>query len=80
MKGEGMFKESFVEAIKGAPPVAAAAYTREELIAIATAVYLLLQIAYLVRKWWREERAWTMRLRRFHERVRDFVTGPAPLN
>ena len=75
-----MLKESVMEAAKGTPAVAAAAYTREELIAIATAVYLLLQIAYLVRKWWREERAWTMKLRRFNERVRDFVTGPAPLN
>lgn len=49
------------EAIKGTPAVAgalASALTLNEWVAIATGVYILVQVAYLLRKWWREEKDW----------------------
>jgi hypothetical protein len=47
------------EAIKGTPAVAGTVYsalTLNELVAIVTGLYVLVQIAYLLRKWWREEK------------------------
>lgn len=47
-----------VEAAKGAPAVAgavAASLTLNEWVAVTTGIYILVQIAYLLRKWWREE-------------------------
>jgi hypothetical protein len=46
------------EALRGTPAVAGAAvsaFTLNTWVMIATGVYILLQIAYLARKWWREE-------------------------
>lgn len=46
------------EAIRGTPAVAgavASAWTLNTWIMLATGVYIALQIAYLARKWWREE-------------------------
>lgn len=48
----------FVEAAKGAPAVAgavASALTLNQWVMVSTAVYIVIQAAYLVRKWWREE-------------------------
>jgi hypothetical protein len=47
------------EALKGTPAVAgtvAAALTLNEWVAILTGIYVLVQLAYLLRKWWREEK------------------------
>lgn len=46
------------EAIRGTPAVvgaATSAITLNTWVMLATGVYVLLQIAYLARKWWREE-------------------------
>ncbi len=40
-------------------------------------IAFVLQTAYLVRKWWREESEWGMRLKRWSER--HGITRPAPL-
>lgn len=47
-----------IETAKGAPAVAgavAASLTLNEWVAVTTGIYILVQIAYLLRKWWREE-------------------------
>lgn len=47
-----------VEAAKGTPAVAgaiASAMTLNQWVMISTAVYIILQALYLLRKWWREE-------------------------
>lgn len=44
------------EALMSAPPLAAWALTPNTLVAILTSVYIAAQLAYLFRKWWREER------------------------
>lgn len=49
-----------IEAAKAAPAVAGAAaagMTLNEWVAVATGVYIAIQAAYLLRKWWREEQA-----------------------
>ncbi|GAO71953.1 hypothetical protein CSE6_019_33900 [Comamonas sp. E6] len=63
MPGRVMSNESKVQALietaKAAPAVAGAAastLTLNEWVAIATGVYIAIQAAYLLRKWWREER------------------------
>jgi hypothetical protein len=61
-------KQDFaVEAAKGAPAVAgaiASILTLNEWVAVATGLYILVQIAYLLRKWWREETDWSRKIRR----------------
>lgn len=54
-----MKNEFVTEAAKGTPAVAgtvAAAMTLNEWVAVITAAYVIVQVAYLLRKWWREER------------------------
>lgn len=54
-----MKTELSTEAIKGTPAVLGAVYsalTLNEVVAIITGLYVLVQIAYLLRKWWREEK------------------------
>ena len=49
------------EAAKGTPAVAgaiASALTLNEMVAIATGVYVIVQVLYLLRKWYREEKEW----------------------
>lgn len=56
-----MKTEVVTEALKGAPAVAGAWYaalTLNEWVAILTGVYIVVQAAYLLRKWWREEKQW----------------------
>lgn len=42
--------------------------TGQLLIMVLTGTLLLIQIAYYVRKWWREETAWGRRIREWAER------------
>lgn len=55
-----MVKQDLVaESVKGAPAVASGVYavlTLDKMVMIATLVYVAIQCAYLVRKWWREEK------------------------
>lgn len=53
-----MKTETISEALKATPPVAVAALTLNEWVAVATVVYIIVQAAYLLRKWWREEKGW----------------------
>ena len=43
-------------ALRTAPPATVYAFTLEWWIGIATLAWIVLQTAYLIRKWWREER------------------------
>jgi len=52
--------QAVIEAAKAAPAIAGAAaagMTLNEWVAIATGLYIAIQAAYLLRKWWREEQA-----------------------
>jgi hypothetical protein len=56
--------DAAMEAAKGSPAVAGAAVaaiTLNEAVAIATGIYVVVQAAYLLRKWWREEQEWASR-------------------
>jgi hypothetical protein len=56
--------ELATEAMKGTPAVAgavAATLTLNEVVAIATGIYIVVQVVYLLRKWWREEKEWEER-------------------
>ena len=47
-----------IEALKGTPAVAgalASALTLNQWVMLSTAVYVVIQALYLMRKWWREE-------------------------
>lgn len=55
--------EFAIEAAKGTPAVvgaAAASLTLNQWVAIATGIYVLIQCAYLLRKWYREEKDWRL--------------------
>lgn len=57
-------KDIVVEAAKGVPAVAgtvASVMTLNQWIMIGTGIYLVIQVAYLLRKWWREESDWAKR-------------------
>ena len=54
-----MKDEAVREAAKGALAVggaAGSAFTLNEMVAVATGVYILVQMVYLLRKWWCEEK------------------------
>ena len=47
-----------IEAAKGSPAVAgavASVMTLNQWVMVSTAIYIVIQVLYLVRKWWREE-------------------------
>lgn len=49
------------QGLRAVPALSGAAitgFTLNELVAIATGVYILIQGLYLLRKWYREERDW----------------------
>lgn len=46
--------------------------------AVGTGLLVVLQIAYLLRKWWREETEWGQKLRRWSQR--HGITKPADLD
>lgn len=56
-----------VEAAKATPGIAATAFTLNNAVALATLIFIVLQVAYLVRKWVREETEWGRKLRRWAE-------------
>lgn len=56
-----------VEAAKATPGIAASAFTLNNAVALVTLLFIVLQIAYLVRKWVREETEWGRKLKRWAE-------------
>jgi hypothetical protein len=74
-----VIKEAFAEAAKGAPPVLVAAVTLNDVLVAVSVAYVVLQAAYLARKWWREEGAWSKEMRRLPDRIREAASSPAPL-
>lgn len=62
-----MRTEFTTEAMKGTPAVAgavASVLTLNQWIAIGTAFYIVVQVLYLLRKWWREEADYVAQTRR----------------
>lgn len=56
-------KDIITEATKATPAVAgtaASTLTLNEWIMIGTGIYIAVQAAYLLRKWWREESDWAL--------------------
>lgn len=75
-------KEIVLELVMRTAPAAGAswwAYVKANVSATAvlTCLLLLLQIAYLLRKWWRDETEWGLKLRAWAEKHR--LTKPADL-
>lgn len=69
-----------VEAVKGLPAVIgtiASVVTLNQLLMLATLLYVLVQMVYLLRKWWREERARERDIAR--EDRDDIANGKTPL-
>lgn len=58
-------QDILIEAVKAAPGITMTAITLNHLVAIATIFFIVLQAAYLVRKWMREETEWGQRLKRW---------------
>lgn len=54
-------------AVRTAPAGGIAWYSQISWTAFLTGVLVVLQIAYLVRKWWREESEWGVKLKRWAE-------------
>lgn len=52
-------------AVRTAPAGGIAWYSQISWTGILTGILVVLQIAYLVRKWWREETEWGQRLKRW---------------
>jgi len=52
-------------AVRTAPAGGIAWYSQISWTAFFTGVLVVLQIAYLVRKWWREESEWGVRIKRW---------------
>lgn len=62
-----MIEELFVQSKKGLLAVGgtvASAITLNQWVALLTGGYVVLQFAYLARKWYREEKEWRVRRRR----------------
>ncbi|MGB3069285.1 MAG: hypothetical protein WBC18_12090 [Ottowia sp.] len=66
-----------VEALKASPGIAMTGFTLDKAVALATLIFVLIQVAYLIRKWWREETEWGRKLKRWAER--QGITKPAEL-
>lgn len=56
-----------VETVKAAPPITVSAVTMNHVAIACTIVYTLLQIAFLIRKWVRDETAWGIRFKRWKD-------------
>jgi hypothetical protein len=57
---KGVTMEAKIETAKAAPALAGATYsmlTLNEWVAVVTILYVLMQMAYLVWKWWHEAKA-----------------------
>jgi hypothetical protein len=57
-----------IEAAKATPGLVATSLTLNHMVALATLLFVILQIAYLVRKWVREETEWGRKLKRWASR------------
>lgn len=68
-----------VEAFKAAPGLAMTGITLDKMVAAATLCFLVLQVLYLLRKWWREETEWGRKLKRWAARS-GLTTQPAELD
>lgn len=56
-----MKHELATEALRATPAVAGTAYaalTLNEVVAVVTLCYIVVQVVYLLRKWYREEKDW----------------------
>lgn len=65
-----------IEVAKATPGILASAFTLNNIVAFFTLLFVLLQCAYLMRKWWREETEWGVKLKRW---AQGLSTRPAPL-
>lgn len=59
------FQDIAIEAAKATPGIIASSFTLNTMVALATLVFIVLQIAYLIRKWVREETEWGRKLKRW---------------
>lgn len=70
-------KDILVQAAASSPTTGYALATGLTVAEIVALVLGCLQVLYLVRKWWREETEWGLRLKRWAHR---YTTSPAPLD
>lgn len=70
-------QDILVEAAKATPGVLASTFTLNTAVALATLVFIVLQIAYLVRKWIREETEWGVKLKNW---AKEKFTQPGDLS
>lgn len=69
-------QDIIIEAVKAAPAVTMTALTMNDIVAFVTIIFIVLQVAYLVRKWMREETEWGIRLKRW---AKEKFTEPGNL-
>lgn len=69
-------QDVLIEAVKAAPGITMSAITLNGAVAVVTIVFIVLQVAYLIRKWVREETEWGYRLKRW---AQDKFTQPGDL-
>ncbi|MBS0449945.1 MAG: hypothetical protein JSS14_01410 [Proteobacteria bacterium] len=60
-------KDIAISAAQASPGIAASVFTLNNAVALATLLFIVLQCAYLVRKWVREESEWGRKLKRWAE-------------
>ena len=73
-------RDIVVEAARVSPGVMLTGITLNDLLVLATLIYIVLQAAYLLRKWWREETEWGIKLKRWAERHGLRRSKPMPLD
>jgi len=69
-------QDIIIEAVKAAPAVTMSVLTLNNAVAIVTIIFIVLQAAYLMRKWMREETEWGVRLKRW---AKEKFTEPGDL-
>jgi len=69
-------QDIILEAVKAAPAVTMTALTMNDIVAFVTIIFIVLQVAYLIRKWMREETEWGIQLKRW---AREKFTQPGDL-
>ena len=69
-------QDIIIEAVKAAPAVTMTALTMNDIVAFVTIIFIVLQVAYLIRKWMREETEWGIRIKRW---AKDKFTQPGDL-
>lgn len=58
-------QDILIEAAKATPGITMTAITLNGAVAVVTIIFIILQVAYLVRKWMREETEWGYKLKRW---------------